>query len=76
MSNIVHSIERCELSIEQLLKLLGGTPDERERFWEIVKGITTPREEFLANEVLVAVQNDLNAAHAALAGIREAGGQG
>jgi hypothetical protein len=27
---------------ESLLKLLGGSDDDRERFWEILKGITTP----------------------------------
>ena len=36
-----------QLNIEGLIKLLGGTPEERARFWEIFKGITTPREDRL-----------------------------
>ena len=28
--------------LEALLKLLGGSADDRERFWEIILGITTP----------------------------------
>jgi hypothetical protein len=33
-----------------LLKLLGGTADERLRFWEIFKGITTPAEVALIDQ--------------------------
>jgi len=32
------------LNIEGLFKLLGKTSDDRLRFWEILKGITTPAE--------------------------------
>jgi len=35
-------VQALQHNLEGLLKLLGGTPDERERFWEIIKGITTP----------------------------------
>jgi hypothetical protein len=38
-----------QLNIEGLLRLLGGTTDDRLRFWEIFKGITTPRELVLIN---------------------------
>ena len=38
-----------QLNIEGLFKLLGGTPAQRLRFWEILKGITTPAEFRLVN---------------------------
>ena len=38
-----------QLNLEGLIKLLGGTPEDRLRFWEIFKGITTPREDKLIN---------------------------
>jgi hypothetical protein len=44
-----------QLSIEGLLKLLGGSPEDRLRFWEILKGITTPRENILVNSQLEAM---------------------
>jgi len=42
-------VRALQLNIEGLLKLLGGTPAQRARFWEIFKGITTPRETVLIN---------------------------
>jgi len=42
-------VRALQLNIEGLLKLLGGTAAQRERFWEIFKGITTPRETVLIN---------------------------
>ena len=38
-----------QLNLEGLIKLLGGTPEDRLRFWEIFKGVTTPREDKLIN---------------------------
>ncbi len=35
-------VDALRLDIEGLLKLLGGNEADRLRFWEIVKGITTP----------------------------------
>ena len=46
-----------QLNVEGLLKLLGGTPDDRLRFWEIFKGITTPRELELVNNQFNALQS-------------------
>jgi hypothetical protein len=60
-------IDRLELTIEGLLKLLGGTPAQRQRFWEIFKGITTPAEHRLAKGTLVAVNQQLAATRANLA---------
>jgi hypothetical protein len=65
-------IRELELSIEGLFKLLGGTPDERERFWEILKGITTPAEFTFAKSTIVAATQDVRALHTALAGAQEA----
>ena len=45
-----------QLNVEGLFKLLGGTPDERLRFWEILKGITTPAEYRLANQQIKTLQ--------------------
>jgi hypothetical protein len=42
--------------LESLIKLLGGTPDERLRFWEIIKGITTPAQFKLASKQLEKIQ--------------------
>src|SRR5690349_16531270 len=35
-------ITRLQRDTASLLKLLGGSADDRLRFWEIIKGITTP----------------------------------
>ena len=35
-------ITRLQKDTAGLLKLLGGTAEDRLRFWEIIKGITTP----------------------------------
>ena len=44
-----------QLNTEALLRLLGGTTDDRIRFWEIFKGITTPRELVLINAQLATL---------------------
>jgi hypothetical protein len=41
-----------QLNVEGLFRLLGGSPEDRLRFWEIFKGITTPRELVLINAQL------------------------
>ncbi len=41
-----------QLNIEGLFKLLGGTAAERERFWEIRKGITSVVEFAVINRQL------------------------
>lgn len=37
-------VEALQLNTAGLLKLLGGSDADRMRFWEILKGITTPVE--------------------------------
>ena len=40
--NLKLKVIALQRDTESLLKLLGGSEDDRERFWEILKGITTP----------------------------------
>ena len=42
--NLNPKTRALQLNLEGLFKLLGGTSEERLRFWEIVKGITTPAQ--------------------------------
>lgn len=37
-------VQALQQNTAALLKLLGGDSDDRLRFWEILKGITTPAE--------------------------------
>ena len=48
-------IKALQLNLEGLLKLLGGTAEDRQRFFEIHKGITTPIEVRLINSQLDAL---------------------
>ncbi|MEO5902502.1 MAG: hypothetical protein ABIQ55_00660 [Gemmatimonadaceae bacterium] len=43
-------------NIESLLRLLGGTPDQRLEFWEIIKGVTTPAVFRVANQQLKTME--------------------
>jgi len=49
-------VSAVQRDIESLIKLLGGTADERLRFWEIVKGITTPVQLRAATKALERIQ--------------------
>jgi hypothetical protein len=49
-------VSAAQRDIESLIRLLGGTPDERLRFWEIVKGITTPVQFRAATKQLERIQ--------------------
>ncbi len=42
-------IKALQLNVEGLFKLLGGSADDRQRFWERLRGITTPVEIRLIN---------------------------
>jgi hypothetical protein len=60
------SVRALQLDIEGLLKLLGGTESERERFWEIWKGITSRQvatiTEAAVDSVAAQVKSVLNTA--------------
>ena len=45
-------VKAVQLNFEGLIRLLGGTADDRQRFWEIHRGITTPIEIRLINAQL------------------------
>jgi hypothetical protein len=75
MSAVMKDTRGVELNLEGLLKLLGGTPDDRERFWERFKGITTPAEARLVDSSLVAVEHQLQNLHTNLASLHEAVGE-
>jgi hypothetical protein len=49
-------VAAAQRDLESLLKLLGGTADERLRFWEIVKGITTPAQFNVATRQVARIQ--------------------
>jgi len=49
-------VRALQLNIEGLLRLLGGTAEERLRFWEIIKGITTPAQFRVASRQLDKMQ--------------------
>jgi hypothetical protein len=75
MSVLQKETRAVELNFEALLKLLGGTPEQRERFWEHFKGITTPAENRLVESSLVAVEHQMQNLHMNLASLHEAVGE-
>lgn len=48
-------VKALQLNLEGLLKLLGGSSDDRQRFLEIIKGVTTPIEVKLINAQIDAL---------------------
>lgn len=54
-------VKAVQLNLEGLLRLLGGSSDDRQRFWEIHRGITTPVEVRLINAQLDSVANQAKA---------------
>jgi len=64
-----------QLNVEGLFKLLGGTPDQRLRFWEIFKGITTPRELALINSQLNTLQTLVNQVEAGTKALKQTASQ-
>jgi Cu/Ag efflux pump CusA len=51
----VKKVRALQLNLEGLLKLLGGSSDDKQRFLEIIKGITTPIEVKLINAQIDAL---------------------
>ena len=45
----VKKVKALQLNIEGLLRLLGGSSDDKQRFLEMIIGITTPMEVKLIN---------------------------
>ena len=48
-------VRAVQLNLEGLLRLLGGSEADRERFWEIQKGVTTRLEAKIINSQLDAM---------------------
>jgi hypothetical protein len=69
--NLEKEIGALQLSTTGLLRLLGGSEEDRERFWEIMKGITSRAEMRLAEGALAAANAELTAAHNVLAAVHE-----
>ncbi|MBW8814424.1 MAG: hypothetical protein JF588_13435 [Caulobacterales bacterium] len=63
-------VNALERDFESLIKLLGGTPDERLRFWEILKGITTPAVFRVVEAELGAIEAQVKATHAVLGALK------
>jgi hypothetical protein len=72
MARLDPELQKLERSIASLLKLLGGTASQRQQFWEILKGITTPAEYRLAKSSLVAVDRDITSVKDSLAAVKRA----
>jgi len=50
-------VRAAQLSLEGLLKLLGGSADDRLKFWEILKGITSRQDLQIANRNITAINS-------------------
>ena len=59
-----------QLNTEGLFKLLGGSSSERQRFWEIFKGVTTPVELRLINSQLDQLAASVKAVEAQTKALR------
>ena len=57
-----------------LLKLLGGDDDDRLRFWEIFKGITTPVEARLIDQQFTVAAGLVNQVTDSLKGLQKTAG--
>ena len=55
-------VESLQRDTESLLKLLGGDSDDRLRFWEIIKGITTPAVFRIVETQLEALEQNVKSA--------------
>lgn len=60
------NVDALQRNAASLFKLLGGTADERLRFWEIFKGITTPAEVALIDQQLGALGTQVSQINAAV----------
>lgn len=68
--NLENEIKALSLNIEGLLKLLGGTKEERERFIETVTGLTSRAQYRLAADLVHAINAQLTSASAGLSEAR------
>ncbi len=71
MGDFDKPIDALELSVAGVLRLLGGDEADRQRYFEIVKGITTPREALLVNSILAATTTQFDVAKENLAALEK-----
>ena len=65
------SVRTLQLNTEGLIKLLGGTPDDRLRFWEILKGLTTPVQAKLLTKQAATLAASLKQAQVDVKGLNK-----
>jgi Cu/Ag efflux pump CusA len=68
-------LKAIQLNVEGLFKLLGGSSDDRARFWEILKGVTTPVEIRLLNAQVDALAAQAKAVQAGAKSLQTAAQQ-
>jgi hypothetical protein len=61
-----YKVTALQRDAASLLKLLGGTADDRLRFWEIFKGITTPAETRLIDQHIGSIAAQVSQVTAAV----------
>jgi hypothetical protein len=72
-TDLKHRVDALQLNMAGLFKLLGShDPDDRLRFWEIFKGITTPAEFALFEHQLTAINSLVTQAEASTKSLVEA----
>ena len=68
-------VSAVQRDLESLIKLLGGTADQRLRFWEIVKGITTPAQFRVATKQLERMQTQVGGMKDLAKGLKDTAGK-
>jgi hypothetical protein len=75
MPPLAKKAEALQLNIEGLLKLLGGSAEDRERFFEIVLGITSRAESKLVESALSAATQNIAAVRSSMAAVQAVASQ-
>ena len=65
------NIQSLHQTTESIFKLLGGSPDDRLRFWEILKGITTPAVSTVLQSQIRGMDAQFKAIHDQLSTLQE-----
>lgn len=68
-------VQALQLNTAGLFKLLGGTEDERQRFWERMKGITKPAVMKLVDHQVDVLQGLITQAQAGVKALEKAAKQ-
>ena len=68
-------VSAVQRDVESLIRLLGGTADQRLRFWEIVKGITTPAQFRAATRQIERMQTQVGGIKELAQNLKETAGK-